>query len=273
MTEEVTATVAEEVVNKQPETAPVRDYEAEARDIGWLPEGEFKGDKARWKPAQKFVEDGENFIPILKANERKLRLELAKERSDFAARLEKLNRVTQTTLERQQQQHEQEIERLRAAKDTAVEAGDKAEVRKIDAQIDKLREPIAVDEPAAVPPDFAAFKQANPWYDSDKKLTAYATAYSDELATANPNITLADNLAQVVAHMREAFPERMGVKPKTNGHAAVDGGGSFSAQPSRSDPLSKLPNEARAQAKADMTKYPKVYPNAEAWIKVYEGKV
>ena len=39
--------------------APARDYEAEARDMGWVPQEEYRGDPQRWKPADQFDKDGE----------------------------------------------------------------------------------------------------------------------------------------------------------------------------------------------------------------------
>lgn len=52
-----------------------RDYDSEARDMGWVEEAKYRGPKGQWVDAKTFVEKGEHILPILRANRDKLRQE------------------------------------------------------------------------------------------------------------------------------------------------------------------------------------------------------
>jgi hypothetical protein len=50
--------------------------EQEARDLGWVPEDEFRGPKERWVDAKTFVEKGRHILPIMKERMAKLQQDL-----------------------------------------------------------------------------------------------------------------------------------------------------------------------------------------------------
>src|SRR5690606_35489735 len=52
------------------------DYEAQAKSMGWVPQDEWKGDPDKWTDAQEYVERGEQVLPILRANNRRLQDDL-----------------------------------------------------------------------------------------------------------------------------------------------------------------------------------------------------
>jgi hypothetical protein len=275
MIEENAAPEAEQEAPQTEEapTAPQRDYEAEARHIGWVPEADFKGDKDRWKPAQKFVEDGERILPIVKANERRLREELAKERQSTAERLSRIEKVYQNTLEAQERQYKADMARVIREQRSAVQEGDVEKFETLERERATLKAPEKIELPASEPVDpGAVFKKSNPWYGEDEDLTAYADGVSQAYLAKHPNASLDDNLRYTADKVKAAFPGKFS-KPKaaaTNGHAAVDGGGDFPGA-SHSDPLAKLPAEARAQAARDMKQFPGTYKSAADWLKVYNS--
>ena len=51
--------------------------EEKARGMGWMPLEEFKGNPDRWRPADEFVQRGENYVPILKDRVKKLEEDLS----------------------------------------------------------------------------------------------------------------------------------------------------------------------------------------------------
>ena len=55
-----------------------RDYEAEARGMGWRPKGEFKGDPRNWKDAKSYVEDGGRYVGLLRAENKRLTEDIEK---------------------------------------------------------------------------------------------------------------------------------------------------------------------------------------------------
>lgn len=58
--------------------------EDRAKEMGWRPLSEFKGDESRFVDAETFVKKGEEVLPIIKANARKAEAELADMRATFA---------------------------------------------------------------------------------------------------------------------------------------------------------------------------------------------
>lgn len=52
------------------------DAERDARAMGWRPESEWDGPKGKWIDATTFIERGEQIMPILRANNKKMREEL-----------------------------------------------------------------------------------------------------------------------------------------------------------------------------------------------------
>ncbi len=272
--------------DKGGEAAPVetnalqapRDFEAEARDMGWTPEAEWKGDKkpVKFLSAEEYVERGETLIPIL--NKR-----LKEKDAEFAERLKKIESLNSKTVERLQKQFEKDLAEAQAAKKAAVKAGNVEEVERLDAEIDELK----ADAPKAdkkltgaalekhnqkVQEDWTG---AHDWWGVDEDMTAWAIGKSQAFAAKDPDISIEDNLSKLDEALKKKYPEKFGgevaTKPSANGHALVDSGGDFPGGKG-SDPLKGLPSEARAQAKADMQKYPKIYPDATTWRETYEGK-
>jgi len=260
-----------------------RDFEAEARRNGWYPESEHTPDKKRpavFLDAETFVKRGEELTPLIRKENRKLQELVDRQQKDFTTRLERMEKVAKANFDREVSAYQREIERLKGEQVKAVEAGDVKAFQKIDAAISKVpipEEPEVGAGTVTEPNLEEQFAADNPWYGADKKLTAYAIGVSQEIAREyferhKVELPMAENLKQTLEDVKATFPAKF-AKSNGNGHAAVDSGGDFAAPSPKSDPLSKLPAEARNQAKLDMAAYPKAYPNAAAWIKVYEGKV
>lgn len=283
MTEQVVAPEANQEVQtppveKQAEQTPARDFDAEAREMGWVPETEFKGPADKWKPAQQFVEDGERILPIVRSQNKKLQEKLEKQEAEFAKRTERLERMTAKTVERMQAQHKAELEAIQTAKLKAVEEGDTAEYKKLDKQ-EKALADVKFDDVETKPTDaqatkeatIAKWQEANAWYGSDEDLTVYAQGYSVKVAHDNPRMSMVDNLKRVDAKLREVFPEKFGgKKPAAWPFAAVDGGGEFPGASKKEGPGSKLPSEARAMAERDVKAG--LYKSVDDWAKVYNSK-
>lgn len=258
-----------------------RDFEAEARDMGWVPEEEFRGPKDKWKPAEEFVRRGEDILPIVRSQNKKFQDKLreqeallSKKDEEFSKRLERMEKMNKLAIERQKEAHQAELARLKSEMRKAVEDGDTVAFDKLETQREELSKK-TFDEPdtATSGDDPAAIQEAwvakNDWYVTDFEKAQEAERYSQWLAKNNPKITLQDNLAKTEAYMKEKHPELAGGKKKTagNGHAAVDGGGEFPGAGRKEGPAVKLPSEARRQAEADVKAG--LYKNVDDWAKVY----
>lgn len=243
-----------------------RDWETEARDLGWVPEEEFKGSKKpeRFKTAQEFVEDIPPYVKkLLERQEAKL--------GDRLARIEKVNAKTIDVLNKQ---HKQELAALRAERQEAVKAGDGEAVERISDQIEKVKDSAADKE--EVEDQNAAFKKRNAWYGEDEDLTAEAIRISKSLVEAYavknggkqmPVDEMFDKVERKIKQTPE-YKAKFGTgTTAANGHAAVDGGGENGGGGKANPLFSKLPPEAKTQASKDVKAG--IYKNVEAWAEVY----
>ncbi len=261
---------------------PARNFEAEARELGWKPAEEWPANARRpstFLDAESFVKKRDEVAPYIERESKKWESRLNKQAKDFDTRLAKIDRVNRANYDREVAQYQSRITELEAAQDRAAEAGDKGEVRRLRAEINKTPLPVepeeeqqSADDPQSMKAEWQA---ANPWYGVDDDLTAYATGYSQRLLEkSDGKLPLADNLKQTEAKVRAMFPAKFGGAPKPNGNgfAHVDGGSSLGNGAARSDPFGRLTPAEREIAKTDLAKYPKAYPNAAAWMKTYEGR-
>lgn len=240
-----------------------RDYEGEAAKGGWRPKADWTGDPDHWKDAKTWVENGDIHAKVKRIE------------TDYAARFEKLSKQTQRTIDALAAQHAKEIAELTTERRTAIKGGNVDEVERLDKAIEVLKDAAPDKEPEESPKELQdQWIAKQDWWDVDEDMTAYAVGISQGILAKNPKITMADNLSQTETALRKRYPEKFGgevKKTQANGHAPVDGGGAFPLTP-KADPLQKLPAEARAMAREDMKKYPKMYPTAQSWIDKYDSK-
>ncbi len=264
MVEEVKA---EQEDNKAVE--PTRDFEKEAREMGWVAEEEFHGGKDKWKPAEQYVKDGENILPIVRANEKRLREELKQKDAEFEQRIMRMEKMNTEAQARAKESYDRDIARIKAEQLAAVDAGDTEEYKRLESEKDTLKAPAETsgDDLEAIQKGWIA---KNQWYEDDDMMAFSAERFSQKLVAENPNLSLAENLEKTEAHIKGKYPEKFGgSKPKQNGQAAVDSGGDFPGRTSKKTAAANLPPEARAQAKADIEAG--LYKNEEAWAKAYFG--
>ena len=262
MTDEISGVEGPETTQTE-DAVPARDYETEARKMGWVPEAEFTAKKPGRlaKSAQKFVEDTDSISPHVK---RIIDAEVGE-------RVGRLEKVQQNTIRMMERQFQEDLTNIRTAQKAAAKDGDDAEFDRLEEQKSNL---IKQGPDAAAtteePPALVEFKAKNPWYESDVELAEIAEAYSQKLNRDNPRLPFPDNLKKTEAKIRSMFPEKFETK-KPNGHANVDGGGENPGGGNKADPLAKLSSIERSKAKEDMAKYPKIYTSAAVWLAAYSS--
>ena len=166
MTEEALAEVSTEALPAEtPQDAPIdapavnTEVEDKARRMGWKPEAEYKGDPNRWTDAESFVKVGEERIPVMKENYRKL--------EDKYTNLEQ-----QVKQQREYQEHMGKVQYERAMKELKAEqkeAVEDADTEKFE-QLEQRKEQIKVDyspkqstQPQK-PNEVADWEARNTWY-------------------------------------------------------------------------------------------------------------
>jgi hypothetical protein len=190
------------------------DFEARAREDGWMPEAEWKGDPAKWIPAEEFVKRGENFLPIVNAKLRKERERTAKLEADVNELREGNKQFLQfheQTLAKERKEREQAIAELEAERKKAVTNGDGEAFDAADKEIKRLEAARATAPSSSPPtpsPHVLKWKEENPWYDTDVGMTKLADRLSNALALEQPNLKGKPFLDKLSEMVKEVLPHK-----------------------------------------------------------------
>lgn len=247
----LTADDAEDQANPLPdegaggddEEAVKAGLEAEARRMGWRPKDEFKGPEDRWIDAGKFVKNGREVLPIVQANNKALEKAMRDGEAKIA-RLEKtLADFSEYHSKTEQRAIKAAMRELEARQAQAVEANDLAEVQAVTREITELtvetKAPKPVDDgPAEAQREIDAFKEANPWFDTDEVLTSYARG-----VRVPDGMSAKEQMKFISEKVKAAFPQKF-ENPARRQPAPVDGGGS--ARPTGGKTFNDLPADAKS---------------------------
>lgn len=200
--------------------------EDRARDMGWRPKDEFKGDDTKWVDAETFVKRGEEILPILRATAKKDReaLEAAKaEIAEMKKTFSEFKRYHSATEQRALEKARKELEREMAE---AVEAKDHQAVREIANEMASLSKDVRTDDDGndMGSPQMVAFKEEwereNPWINTDPDLKAYAFGICQDMAAKG--VKPKDQLIEAAKKVRQAFPHKF-ENDRRKAPAAVEG--------------------------------------------------
>lgn len=192
-----------------------RDYEAEARQQGWVPKEEYKNPD-KWVDAKTFVKRGEIFRPALNAKYKEAENKLADLERKFAeqeAAIERNNRIAEKMMERAR---EDALEKLKAEQRAAWEQGDDARYNELDKRRDKLADEFKIEPVKVVPqreipqvdPYESKFARENPWYEQDPILRNMAVAVDASLIARGGFTSVEARHAEVKRQIIEAFPHK-----------------------------------------------------------------
>jgi len=207
-----------------------RDYEAEARNLGWHPQEEFRGSPNDWVDAETFVRRGEQQLPIMRENNRKLATRARRaedELADMRTKLDEVNSSLTTLRTMAERSNEAGYQRaladLKAQQRQAVRDGDEATFDKIAGEIEKVEEtrteiaaaakppeprPDAPKGPRATPEFTAWFAENKDWILADPVLGNAATRFDIQLKNADEDYTEAERWDKVKEMVQEKYPRR-----------------------------------------------------------------
>lgn len=191
------------------------DIENEARSMGWRPKEEFRGDTEKWVDAETFVDRGRHFVPILRANQKKLETENAALKQEIQGvksllaasqdAISALKEFQTVETKRQVAQVKQQLtERLREARDagnienetaildelTDLRAAEKAAAKAPAPAPAPAQAPASSD--ADVDPAFVSWvgRPENSWFGKDNRKTSLAIGIAQELRSDKANDSL-----------------------------------------------------------------------------------
>lgn len=248
-----------------------------AKTMGWKEPKEWKGNppKNGFVKAKEYLERAETVIPIMRAENKKLKDELDGARADLKSFKEETNKtvarmaqMSKVALDRQRTQLE---DKYSAAIEAATEVGDKEQVRKLRAaereDLKKFDEASEIKEekteeakkdvngalPADVQKTLGEWIGENTWYTTDPEMQALANAHHGKLLKDKPGLTLSENLEETRKYVAKRFPEKFAAaeddeeeeeqKPRAS---RVEGGSRSSGGSARSK-YSQLPADAKSQ--------------------------
>jgi len=249
MTEEVQET-HEETQDISPELIE------KAQRMGWIPPDEFKGDKSRFVPADKFVQRAEEMLPIMKTQLTKYDEKVQKYESEIMGlkssldaqkkTTEKLVKMSKSISERAYEQAKKDLTKQQAQ---AVADGDVEKWQSLEEQKDKLEkpEPIEVEkEPVQQNTVFDDWHRGNDWYLKDSDMTLWANGYAQVVQSENPQMPYNQVLKMVESKAKDVFSHKF-ENPERHKPATVDTSNSGSVETKAPDKSYRnLPADAKA---------------------------
>lgn len=283
------------------------DIETQARSLGWSPKEHFKGDPRHWVDAETYVNRGEQIMPILRQNNRKLEGELTSTKSELAAlkaqldasnaaiaELKNFNSLTARDkakgtkadlirgiteareagdVEREVTLQDQLSETNTAIREAEKNADSKnrGEAERSEAKPTPAADSAAIDAAKAV---FSAWRSENTWYDEDPVKHGLAEGFAVKLRKDGTDLTgraFFDEIGRQVAAYTGGTKREAPRNDKVEGGGRGSGnGGGSSAGKSFAD----LPPEAKTACDRFATRdisigKGKTFETLEDWRKHY----
>lgn len=192
-----------------------------ARDDGWVPQEEWKGDPDNWISAEEFNERGKNIRPILQANNARLKsqVESLNERIDqLLASNAEFKQFSDQQRALQQKRYEARIKELEAERAKAVSDGDGEAFARTEQELNQLKTQ-AQPQPK-VAPELQQWLRDNSWYNPDSinydpVKASLVDGFSKKLEKDRPDLKGVAHLEACVESAMNEFPERFGKVVKT----------------------------------------------------------
>jgi hypothetical protein len=226
------------------EVAPI---EERAKEMGWAPREEWRGDPERWIDAEQFVHRGEEILPILRSTNRKLQDEVAALKNEVSATKTALQNSATAIEELKKFNSEANRQKMKESKDALISQLKKArEDGNLDAEVelgDQLDSVRAAEREAAKPktngveeapapkvdPDYPGWAADNPWFQKDNRKTALFMAIAAELRQdpANDGLKGRRFYDKATAELEKTLggpPARRQTKVESSSQSGGDGG-------------------------------------------------
>lgn len=186
------------------QSAVAPEVQQAAERMGWIPPSRFRGDPERFVDADVYIKRGEEVLPIVKEQNKRLHSELdalkaesSKTQAALKAATEAIAQIEERHTVDTQKAVEAARRQVKAQLSAASEAGDHDGVAELTDQLTKLNvaEPpkpvVAAPTPApfVAPADLQEWNAENPWFGSNKRKTALALAIAQELREAGETLT------------------------------------------------------------------------------------
>lgn len=249
------------------QVAPEIQKAAEA--MGWIPPSRFHGDVERFVDADVYLKRGEEVLPIVREQNKRLHTELDVLKAESAKTTAAL-KAAQTAIDQMEERHTVATQRavddarkqLKVQLAAASEAGDHDGVAELTDQLTKVnaavpevkKTPEPIPQPVFTPPaDLVEWNNDNPWFGVDKRKTALALGIAQELRDAGELGSGRAFYDKVLEEMNKT----LGVQPprgdKVEGARGGEGGESYSSGGKKG--YASLPADAKAACDSEARRF------------------
>lgn len=197
--------------------APPYDVETHARNMGWKPKEQWKGDTSKWEDAQSFVDRTMSMVPLLQARNKDLDKTIAQMKRQMDQQTTSMADLVRTTRKAEQVGYNRAMRELAEKRRAAIREGDEQAVEAVEQEMRELGPaPPPPDDPkpngagngqAEPDPVAVAWAKQNPWFRQDPIAAQVASMTLDQLEREEPDLTLEERLTEVTRRIRRRFPE------------------------------------------------------------------
>ena len=244
------------------------EVQREAEKMGWIPPTRFKGDPSRFVDADIYIKRGEEVLPIVKEQNKRLHTELDSLKRESQATAHAL-KAAQDAIAQMEERHTVATQKavddarrqVKAQLAAASEAGDHEGVAELTEQLTKMavtepaaaKAPAPAPEPQFTPPaDLVEWNAENPWFGTNKRKTALALAVAQELREQGETSSGRTFYDKVLAEVDKELGVQQPRGDKVEGARGSDGG---NASGGRGKTYAALPSDARAACDADAKRF------------------
>lgn len=244
------------------------EVQREAEKMGWIPPTRFKGDPSRFVDADIYIKRGEEVLPIVKEQNKRLHTELDSLKRESQATAHAL-KAAQDAIAQMEERHTVATQKavddarrqVKAQLAAASEAGDYEGVAELTEQLTKMavteptaaKAPAPAPEPQFTPPaDLVEWNAENPWFGTNKRKTALALAVAQELREQGETSSGRTFYDKVLAEVDKELGVQQPRGDKVEGARGSDGG---NASGGRGKTYAALPSDARAACDADAKRF------------------
>lgn len=244
-------------------SAPEVDHEieSEARESGWVPQDQYKGDPNKWVSAEEFVERGRSINPILRKNNERLRAELASDRAELKKLKLTIDEFKTEFATMKENAYKRAINDLKAQRREALKDGDFEGADAIDEQIDQYKADVQAvkpsvkqapePEPQQLSETFKEWQSENKWFNENKEPELFDSAEGYAIRLRNKirkgeidPLSEGEFLENVSNYIKKRYPEKF-ENPRRKEGSSVGGSGSRGETSGGKKSYSALPPEAK----------------------------
>jgi len=237
-----------------------------AEAMGWIPAVRFKGDPGKFVDADLYIKRGEEVLPIVREQNKRLHTELDALKNSNAATAAAL-KTAQIAIDQMEERHTVATQKavddarrvLKAQLSAASEAGDHDGVAELTDRLVQMnvekKEPVKPVAPVAPvsfapPADMVEWNKENPWFGTNKRKTSLALGIAQELRDGGETLVGREFYDKVAAEVDKELgtsaPRGDKVEGSRNNAGGYNGGGKGYAA---------MPADARAACDADAKRF------------------